>query len=158
MENNNLKTQTVSIRDAIETFLSNNENTKTAYKVMDLLNDYSSVSEFVSASEGSLMSKYMSRHPNAKKGLGQRTFGAIQKVREFVADYKKSEADRIEAEKERIAKENEQNPVFSKKQLKAILDFMDYCNVEQIDLKGAMRFFKSFGIESLPFGDGKTKV
>ena len=104
------------------------------------------------------MSNYMARHSDAKRSLGHKTFSAIQKVREFVSEYKKAETERINAEKERVAKENEQNPVFSKKQLKSILDFMDYCNIELIDLKGAMQFFKSFGVENLPDCDGKARI
>lgn len=122
------------------------------------------VDEFVNASTIKWEAAYKQDHPESKYGLGKNACKVLAGVAAFVNNTrfeKRIEARGKEAEEKRMAspevqakiaeaKEAVENPVFTRKQIKALSDMMEFCELETVNLRTIAEFFKAFGVKN-PF-------
>lgn len=147
----------VTTRDLLD-FVRKAQSSKVANTMKELIYEWADLDSFFKASKGDLMAAYSRKHPNQPRGLGARFFAAMDLARDFACRRRIA----VEAEKKAEAQEErrkaEGNPAFSLAQMKALVDFMEYCNLGSIDLKGAVRFFAAFGLSDAVFNKGNDNT
>ena len=132
-------------------------------RIIGILSHFT-VDEFVNTSTIKWAAAYKQDHPESKYGLGKEACKVLSGVVAFVHNTrfeKRIEARGKEAEEKRMAspevqakiaeaKEAVENPVFTRKQIKALSDMMEFCELETVNLRTIAEFFKAFGVKN-PF-------
>ena len=150
------------LRAKIREFLSHKYKTVTTHKVLRIMDGFPTIEEFCAANTSEWLSKYRGARPDSQFDLGKICTKAIEDVIAFVReDQRQANLDReraekqereakeaAEAEKRRLEEEEERrNPKFTLAQMKAIVSFMELCEVQELDLKAFRAFLKSINVE-----------
>ena len=104
---------------------------------------------------------YRKARPSSGVGLAGKSLKALEGLTAWMRGRKldakiricqeKAEAEKAaedDARAKRVAEEESaaRNPVYSRRELKAVVDMMEYCGLESVDLVGIRRFFSLFGV------------
>lgn len=159
------------MRAKISDYLSSNYKSVTVHKVLRIIDGFKTIEEFCTATSSDWLRQYRGARPNSQFDLGKICTKAIEDVIAFVrddqrqanldrelAEKKEREAkEAAEAEKRRLEEEEERrNPKFSLAQMKAIVGFMELCEVQELDLKAFRAFLKSINVEMVKKACGST--
>jgi hypothetical protein len=150
------------LRAKIREYLASKYKTFTVHKVMRIIDGFPSIDAFCAANKGEWLAKYHAARPKSHQDLGVVCMKALDAVIAFVReDRRNAELDRqaeerakleakaAEEEARRKAEEEEErrNPKFTLAQMKAIVSFMELCEVQELDLKAFRAFLKSINVE-----------
>lgn len=112
---------------------------------------FPTVTSFLAANKAALMKAYNEAHPQAKRGVGAGFFRTHGEIVAWVKSLRLDAAKaRERADAEAAAKEEAErrdNPRFTLRQLQSVVSFMELCGVAEIDLKGAVEFFRVMKVE-----------
>ena len=122
------------------------------------------IEEFATSSSMKWDSLYKMNHKESKYGLGKATCKTLASLQTWISNQKfgkRMEEQAQAAEEKRMAspevqakiteaKEAVENPVFTRKQIKALSDMMEFCELETVNLRTIAEFFKAFGVKN-PF-------
>jgi len=150
------------LRAKIREHLTEKYKTCTAKRVLRIIDGFPTIEYFCAAAPSDWLAKYRGARPKSKVDIGKQCTKAIEDVIAFVRNDKyQAKLDRelaekqereareaAEAEKRRLEEEEERrNPKFTLAQMKAIVGFMELCEVQELDLKAFRAFLKSINVE-----------
>ena len=150
------------LRAKIREHLVERYKTCTVRKVLRIIDGFPTIERFCEATPSDWLANYRSARPKSKFDVGKLCTKAIEDVIAFVrdeqrqanldrelAEKKEREAkEAAEAEKRRLEEEEERrNPKFTLAQMKAIVGFMELCEVQELDLRAFRAFLKSINVE-----------
>lgn len=138
------------------------------HRVVRILGHFETVDEFAKASSLKWEAMYRLDHPKSKYGLGKAACRVLTGIVTYINNLRferrleergrKAEEARINSPKVQAkiaeAKEAVENPVFTRKQIKALSDMMEFCDLETVNLRTIAEFFKAFGVKN-PFVEGQ---
>lgn len=125
---------------------------------------FMTIEEFETSSSLKWDSLYKGTHKGSKYGLGKTTCKTLAALQTWISNQKfgkRVDEQTKETEEKRMAspevqakiteaKEAVENPVFTRKQIKALSDMMEFCELETVNLRTIAEFFKAFGVKN-PF-------
>lgn len=124
---------------------------------------FMTIEEFETSSSLKWDSLYKGTHKDSKYGLGKTTCKTLAALQTWISNQKfgkRVDEKAKEAEEKRMAspevqakiaeaKEAKLNPTFTRRQIKALSDFMEYCELESVDLRMVNEFFRAFNVPDL---------
>ena len=139
------------LRAKIREFLEGRHKSVTVKKVMRIVDGFPTIEAFCKASKAEWLSKYRAARPKSEFDLGVKVMRAIEEVIAFVREDKRNMELDLEAKKraeeETALKEQRENPKFSLGELKALINFMELCDVKELDLRGIKEFLSKIGVK-----------
>lgn len=134
----------------IRAYLESRHKTVTVKKVMRIIDGFPTIEAFCTAHKSEWLAKYRAARPKSGFDLGVKVMRAIDDVISFVREDKRNAKLELE-EKEKSAAEEalgkqRENPKFSFGELKALVNFMELCDVKALDLKGIKEFMSKIGV------------
>lgn len=138
------------LRSKIRAYLESRHKTVTVKKVMRIIDGFPTIEEFCTAHKSEWLAKYRAARPNSGFDLGVKVMRAIDDAISFVREDKRNEKQDIEAKEKAKAEEalmeQRENPKFSFGELKALVNFMELCDVKELDLRGIKEFMSKIGV------------
>lgn len=128
------------------------------------------VSNFLNGSPLAWDNAYKAGRPGTHYGLGRLYIATMHNIVTWAKteNYKKTQAIVAKAEEAEIKakceaeakhqaelQESKMNPVFTQKQIRALADFMEYCDITEVNLKTVGEFFLAFKVK--PMGEYAPK-
>lgn len=139
------------MRSKIRAFLESRYKSVTVKKVLRIVDGFPTVEAFCSAHKSEWLAKYRAARPKSGVDLGAKVMKAVEDVISFVRDDKRNERLELEAREkaaeEEALKERRENPKFSLGELKALVNFMELCDVKELDLRGIREFLSKIGVK-----------
>ena len=143
------------MRSKIRAFLEGRYRSVIVKKVLRIVDGFPTIEAFCTAHKSEWLAKYRAARPKSKVDLGVKTTKAIEDVISFVREDKRNERLELEAKekaaKEEALRERRENPKFSLGELKALVNFMELCDVKELDLKGIKEFLSKIGVKVKEF-------
>lgn len=126
-------------------------NQRLAAEIRIVMERFSTVRSFIEASHADLQKANRLARPDSTRDLGPRFFLAHAECNSFVQQRMLEQRREIEREdREFVAAElqrERENPRFTLAQLQSIVSFMQLCSVSEIDLKGAVEYFRVMKVD-----------
>jgi hypothetical protein len=139
------------LRAKIREFLEGRHKSATVKKVMRIVDGFPTIEAFCTAHKSEWLAKYRAARPKSEFDLGVKVMRAIEEVIAFVREDKRNAQLDLEAKKkaeaEAALKEQRENPKFSLGELKALVNFMELCDVKELDLRGIREFLSKIGVK-----------
>lgn len=139
------------LRARIREHLESRYKSATVKKVMRIIDGFPTIEAFCKASKTEWLLKYRAARPKSKFDLGIKVMRAIDCAIAFVREDKRNAQLDLEAKKkaeeEAALKEQRENPKFSLGELKALVNFMELCDVKELDLRGIREFLSKIGVK-----------
>lgn len=138
------KVEERGLRAKINEHLSERYPCATVKKVLRILDGFPSVERFCRAGKAEWLQKYREAKPRSHHDIGLKCIRAIEDTISFVNDVKRNDRldleAKIRAEESARAEEERANPKFTLAELKAVVNFMDLCEIAAIDLRKIKEF------------------
>lgn len=139
------------LRSKIRAYLESRHKAATVKKVMRIIDGFPTIEAFCSAHKSEWLAKYRAARPKSEFDIGVKVMRAIEDVISFVREDKRNAKLDLEV-KERAAaeealREQRENPKFSLGELKALVNFMELCDVKELDLRGIREFLSKIGVK-----------
>lgn len=126
-------------------------NQRLAADIRTVMERFGTVQSFLDASHADLQKAHRLARPDNARDLGRRFFLAHAECVSFVNERRIEQRREIEREdRDFIAnelRERRENPRFTLAQLQSIVSFMQLCSVSEIDLKGAVEYFRVMKVD-----------
>lgn len=137
-------------------------NQRIAADIRIIMNQFSTVSAFLEANVAELQKANRLARPSGRRDLGPKFFIAHGECVSFTAQRRFERKREMEREDRDFIsnelRERRENPRFTLAQLQSIVSFMQLCSIAEIDLKGAVEYFRVMKVGITAAGDAPGRM